>query len=394
LVSTTESSHGLHGFNGSQSTSLRIGFDARSICGERTGVGTYAANLVEALLHVAPGISPVIISDRDLPSLPWLRSERIKTVVRPTASRNNLIWTNVALRRAISGQHLSLFHSPGYTRPLGLNVPSIVTLHDVCYAAAPEWYPHKLSSFRQFWYRQSAAGADAILTDSEFSRREILRVYRVTPEKVHTICLGVDHAKFRRIDDPRIMSDVKAQYKVSDDFLLFVGDIHPRRNIGTIIEALHQVKNVNPSFRALELVVIGRPLELPPSWKQPDVRYLGYVPDTDLPLFYNAARALVYPSFYEGFGFPIVEAMACGCPTIVSRGTACEETAGGAGLLVDPASVQSVSEAITGLLVNKDLAERYKAAGSKRAEQFDWHKTARETLAVYSNLNKPRIAGT
>src|SRR5439155_23491423 len=114
--------------------------------------------------------------------------------------------------------------------------------------------------------------------------------------------------------------------------------------------------------------------------KQFDVRYLGYIPHDDLPLFYNAASALVYPSFYEGFGFPIVEAMASGCPVIVSRGTACEETAGGAGLTVDPASVGSVAEAITALLQNHDLAGQCIEAGFKRAAAFDWHKTAKETL--------------
>jgi glycosyltransferase involved in cell wall biosynthesis len=311
--------------------------------------------------------------------------------VRPAGSRNNLIWTNISLRGALAGQPLNLFHSPGYTRPIGLGVPSVVTLHDICYAAAPQWYPHKLSSFRQFWYRQSATGADAILTDSEFSRREILRVYGVPPEKVHTIYLGVDQAKFCRIENGQVIREFIGRQGLPGDFLLIVGDIHPRRNLGRVIEALHQVKAANAEIRKLELVVIGRALDLPESWKQPDVRYLGYIPDDDLPLFYNAARALVHPSFYEGFGLPIVEAMACGCPVIVSRGTACEETAGEAGLLVDPASVQSVAEAITGLLENQGLAEQFRAVALKRAADFDWRKTARQTWEVYSTLNKPRI---
>ena len=202
------------------------------------------------------------------------------------------------------------------------------------------------------------------------------------PERVHTIYLGVDHAKFT-VQEPK---DLKLRYNLPQDFILFVGDIHPRRNVGTIIGALHQLKASNPKFRELELVVIGRELEVPADWKQPDVRYLGYVSDDDLPFFYNAAKAFAYPSFYEGFGFPIVEAMACGCPTIVSQGTACEEIAGGVGLLVDPNSVRAMAEAITGFLENRDLAGRCKAAGLKRAAEFDWHKTARETLAVYSTL--------
>src|SRR5262249_32413175 len=193
--------------------------------------------------------------------------------------------------------------------------------------------------------------------------------------------------KFCLLQDPEPISALLARYSLSPNFLLFVGDIHPRRNVGTIIRALHELKAANTAFHDLELLVIGRALvELPAAWKQPGVRYLGYIPDSDLRLLYNAARALVYPSFYEGFGFPVLEAMACGCPVIVSRGTACEEVAGGAGLKVDPASVQSVAEAISALMQNRDLAGRCAETGLARAAGFDWRTTAKQTLQVYMNV--------
>src|SRR5438094_3237836 len=185
-------SRGLRRLNGFKSNALRVGVDARSLCGHRTGVGTYAANLIEALLEADPDISPVLFSTEMSPALRGLRGDRVHT----GGSRNNFVWTNISLRRAIARNRIDLFHSPGYTRPLGVSVPSIVTLHDVCYAAAPQWYPYPSGFLRQIWYRRSAASAGAILTDSDFSRREIIRVYPVSPNKVYAIYPGVDHRRF------------------------------------------------------------------------------------------------------------------------------------------------------------------------------------------------------
>src|SRR5260370_18165736 len=174
-VERTRRKH-IEGLSGLRLHSFRVGLDARGLCGDRTGGGTYAAILIEALLGVDRGSSPVLFSADVPPPLPWLGDEGVRTVARPAGGRNNVFWTNISLRRAIAGSRIDLFHSPGYTRPLGLSLPSIVTLHDVCYAAAPQWYPYPSGFLRQSWYRQSALGANAILTDSKFSRREIMRV--------------------------------------------------------------------------------------------------------------------------------------------------------------------------------------------------------------------------
>jgi len=357
---------------------LRVGFDARALCGERTGVGTYAANLIESLLEVDPEISVVLVSAEAVPPERWLENQRVRNVTMGRGRRNNLLWSNVSLRRAIAAEGVDVFHGPGYTRPFGLGIPSVVTLHDISYAAAPQWYPYRSDFLRQAWYRRSAVGADAILTDSEFSRREIIRVYGVPADKVHTAYLGVDHRRFFPRAEREAIRELLERYGLPKDFVLFVGDVHPRRNLARVIEA---AQKVNVPF-----VVIGRVVEAPAAPAHPDVRYLGYVPEADLPLFYNAARALVYVSFYEGFGFPIVEAMACGCPAIVSRGTVCEETAGDAGLKVDAASVQSIAETIAAVIHNPDVARRLTEAGLKRAAEFDWRKTAEKTLKVYRHV--------
>ncbi|HEY2955105.1 MAG TPA: glycosyltransferase family 1 protein, partial [Candidatus Eisenbacteria bacterium] len=315
---------------------LLIAFDARSLRGERTGVGNYLSNLLEQLLSIDRAVEPLLVSDGPLPPFPWLDRERVRVERTSLRIDDNLLWTNLALRRKLSSGGAALFHSPGYTAPLGATIPTIVTLHDVSYASHPEWYPHAGGWLRRLWYRASARGADRVLTDSEFSRREIVRVYGCKPERVRRIYLGVDRRRFRPLDDRAALEALRGRYRLPSDFVLFVGDVHPRRNLKQIAEAVARLRGSPQAPGELELVVVGRVLDraaLPEG--APGVRILGYVPDGDLPLFYNAARAFVFPSSYEGFGLGVLEAMASGCPVVVGRGTACEEVAAEACIAVE-----------------------------------------------------------
>jgi alpha-1,3-rhamnosyl/mannosyltransferase len=172
-----------------------------------------------------------------------------------------------------------------------------------------------------------------------------------------------------------------------------VGDIHPRRNLDRAVAAFRQVRSSDPQSRELQFVLVGRKLLASDSLEaalqnesDSGVRSLGYVEEADLPLFYSAAAAFLFPSLYEGFGLSVLEAMACGCPVIVARETACEEIAGTAAIAIDPYDVAAMAEAVRAILTNQDVAARYSEAGLARAESFSWRRTAEETLAVYRKV--------
>ena len=186
--------------------------------------------------------------------------------------------------------------------PLWPPRPALVTLHDISYAAHPEWYPYPLNAARKLWYRASAQRVDAILTDSEFSRREILRVYGVNPAGVFRVYLGVNATTFRRTEDPDRLSDFRGRYRLPGRFILHVGDIHPRRNLDRAAAAFRQVRSSDPQSRELQFVLVGRKLLASDSLEaalqnesDSGVRSLGYVEEGDLPLFYSAAAALAVP---------------------------------------------------------------------------------------------------
>jgi glycosyltransferase involved in cell wall biosynthesis len=378
---------------------LQIAFDARSLCGARTGVGTYTANLLQELLRIDSALRILLVADQAMPASAGLDPKRVRVLTSASRARNNFLWSNFALTRALRKQRPELFHSPGYTVPLWPPRPALVTLHDISYAAHPEWYPYPLNAARKLWYRASAQRVDAILTDSEFSRREILRVYGVNPARVFRVHLGVSATTFRRTEDPDRLSDFRGRYRLPGRFILHVGDIHPRRNLDRAVAAFRQVRSSDPQSRELQFVLVGRKLLSSDSLEaalqnesDSGVRSLGYVEEGDLPLFYSDAAALLFPSLYEGFGLSVLEAMACGCPVIVARGTACEEIAGTAAIAIDPQDVTAMAEAVRAILTNQEVAARYSRAGLARAESFSWRRTAEETLAVYRKVLAARFS--
>jgi len=352
----------------------------------RIGVSVYIWHLHAALT--------ALLGDRLVPIASWFArpvtgarralGERMATLVR------DLWWHQAGVTVAARRRGCGLVHLPAGLGPMAGSFPAVVTVHDVM----PIRFPYL---FRP-WYRYYAGAvmprlarrAHAVIADSNASKGEIVEWLRVPAERVSVVPLGVDPV-FRPLapDDPWA-ADVRRRHDLPRDFVLVVGAIEPRKNLPRVLEALRQVR-AHPGAPAPTLVHAG-----PEAWRPEAVagavrhlgladavRFLGYVPVEELRALYGLARVFVYPSLWEGFGMPVLEAMACGCPVVTSNVSSLPEVAGDAAVLVDPRSTEDIARGIAAVWCDEGLRSRLAPRGLARAAQFSWARAARETAAVY-----------
>jgi alpha-1,3-rhamnosyl/mannosyltransferase len=309
-------------------------------------------------------------------------------VQEPPHPPTNVGWTIVGLPRAAARARVDLIHAPAYTAPLWAGVPVVLTIHDVSYARHPEWYPYRRDRLRRAFYRRSARAAAEILTDSEFSAAEIHAAYGIAPGRITVAPLGVSR-DFSPAGDASLPGELPAG--VTPPFLLHVGDLHERRNLAVVVDAVLEARRHFGALPALSLVLAGIDrgvaaglCEIAREAEAPDaVVMLGVVAEPQLHMLYRSAAALVYPSRYEGFGLPVLEAMASGTPVIGSRAASIPEVLGDAGVLVDPEDTQGWTDAIVDVVKDEHRRRRMRAAGLARAAEFTWARTARITRDVY-----------
>jgi alpha-1,3-rhamnosyl/mannosyltransferase len=346
------------------------------------------SELVPALLSAGDRLEIVALGGRreQLPS-------GVAYVREPWHPPTNLGWAAVGLPRAAARAGVDLIHAPAYTAPLRAGVPVVLTIHDVSYERHPEWYPYRRDWLRRAFYRHSARTAAHVLTDSEFSRGEIVAAYGLPTDRITVAPLGVT-ASFAPGES---LASLPAG--VTPPFLLHVGDLHERRNLPLVVEALLDIRR-RRTTGAPSLVLagvdrgVGRRLSsmaLEAGDSAAVVR-LGPVTESVLRSLYAHASGLVYPSRYEGFGLPLLEAMASGTPVLASRAASIPEIIGDAGLLLDPDDGQAWRGAIDSFVGDAALRVRLRDAGLARVRQFTWARTAGITLEVYRSVTKDRGA--
>jgi glycosyltransferase involved in cell wall biosynthesis len=291
----------------------------------------------------------------------------------------------VGLPRAAARAEVDVIHAPAYTAPLWSSAPVVLTIHDVSYERHPGWYPYERDVVRRLFYRRSARSAARVVTDSEFSAGEIAAAYRIPRQRITVAPLGVSD-----LFAPGGGTRDALPAGIATPFLLHVGDLHERRNLPLLVHAMFEAQR-RPGMPPLSLVLAGVDRGVGDRLRMyardagsPDaVICLGAVTDAQLLALYRGAAALVYPSRYEGFGLPVLEAMACGTPVIASRAASIPEVLGDAGVLLDPDDEPGWAEAIARVSGDEWERGRMRAAGLVRARGFTWARTAQVTIDVY-----------
>lgn len=364
---------------------MRIGLSAWRLLGQRGGVANYLFHLLEHYQRLAPDDEFLVFSEDRAPAWEPTGNGR-RVAVNVPLWENNLSWSEWVLPFALRRARLDLLHSVAYGQPCSSPGPSIVTVHDVSYKRHPEWFPGRAGAYLRLSTGTAARRAALLLTDSEFSAAELAELYHVPADRLAVIPLGVEPAFRPDVDT----AAVRARYRLPERYVLYLGGIHTRRRADLLVEACARVL----PGREASLVVAG-PAEagdyrvaehVARLGLGAQVRLLGYVPQADLPALYAAASVFAWPTVYEGFGLPPLEALACGCPTVVANATSLPEVVGDAALRVPVDDTEALADALARLLDDSDLAAGLRAAGPVQAAKFRWEDTAAATLAAYRRV--------
>jgi glycosyltransferase involved in cell wall biosynthesis len=353
-----------------------IAVDASRLSVEHlTGTETYTAELLRAMTALSPPERFELYYNSSEPPV------GAPLLGEPVCIPFPRLWTHARLAIELRRRRPSLLFVPAHVVP-ALHPKSVVTIHDLGYLHYPESHPPSQLRMLNLTTRWSAHAAKRIIAISTFTKNDLVEHYHVDPAKIDVVHHGVSAAF-----EPSTQSEaerVRAQYHLPDRFLLAVGTVQPRKNYGRLARALALL---GPDD-SIELIIAGKrgwmadEVELEVAESRARVRWLGYVPDRDLPALYSAATIVCQPSLFEGFGMPAIEAMACGAPVIASTGSALPEICGEAARFVAPTETSSIASAIAELLTDEQQRRTFAAAGLARAAAFSWRSCAVQTLDV------------
>lgn len=371
---------------------LRVGINATALLSPRTGIGQYVYHLGRECLEAAD-VSPTFfygtwktqLREHPLPNIDTIKNS-IKIAIPWSYEIKNLIF-QVPFSMGLLKHPVDVYHEPSFLA-YRFPGPSVITVHDLSWIRHPETHPKQRLAAMDRYFPRSLERATAILTDCSFVKQELVELFGVNPKRVTPVPLGIS-SEF----SPRAPEECTAYLAehglVFGQYVLSVGTLEPRKNIANLIDAyLMLPTNLQRRF---PLVLVGMcgwlnsglEARMKPLVDRGMIKLLGFAPEAVMPLIYSGAAAFVFPSLYEGFGLPPLEAMACGVPVISSQTSSLPEVVGDAGILIDPYNVDAIVDSLRRVLEDRAFAERLSQQGIRRAAGFSWKRTAAETIGVY-----------
>jgi glycosyltransferase involved in cell wall biosynthesis len=377
---------------------MDIGIDYTAAVWQGGGIGRYTRNLIRALSELDAGNQYTLFvaggwGDGDGLG-PWPDNFRVRSI--PLSDRwLSILWQRLRLPipiQIITGR-LDLFHSPDFVLPPLGRTPAILTVHDLSFLRVPRFFVPGFRDYLEGAVCRAVARAQHILADSENTQHDLIELLAVPPGQVTVLYPGVED-RFRPIKDWEALARVRARYGLPDRFVLGLGTLQPRKNFDGLVEAFRWLLSEwgdEPEIADLHLVISGGK-----GWMFEDtlalvervglserVHFAGFVEDADLPALYTMAAVFAFPSWYEGFGLPVLEAMACSTPVVAADNSSLPEVVGDAGLMVDASDAGGLAAALAKLLTDEVLRARLELAGAEQVRCFTWENAARQLLDLY-----------
>jgi glycosyltransferase involved in cell wall biosynthesis len=376
---------------------LHIAIDAHSVGAGLGGNESYIANLIEALAEIdTENRYTLYVTRRE--AVERFTGRWPHVLVRLTWPHTPLVRIPLTLSAELRRRPVDLLHVQ-YTAPPLAPCAVVATIHDLSFEHLPETFKRRSRAQLRLTVRRTARMARAIIAPSEYSRRDLIETYDLPPERVMVTPLSAA-PHLAPVTDEGERRRVRELYGISGDYILAVGAIQPRKNLVRLIEAYADLRDARSQDKLPQLLLVGGR-----GWlygetmsavnlrsNNGDIRFTGYVREEDLPALYTDALCFVYPSYFEGFGLPVLEAMACGAPVVAGNRTSLPEVVADAGLLVDPFDKSELARAIGRIIDDASLRRKLRARGLERAREFSWRETARLTLEVYERAARSNRA--
>jgi glycosyltransferase involved in cell wall biosynthesis len=368
---------------------LRIAIDARKI--RDYGIGTYLRNLLRHLSRLDSQTEYILLCRADDSAAMDEVGKNFRAIPEPAKpySVREQLRIPLDLRR----ERIDLFHAPHYVLPPLTPCKSVVTIHDCIHLRFPQYLPSRLGyAYARSSMWMATHRANRVLTVSEASKRDILRYFHIPERRIDVIYNAIDD-RLGETPQPDEIERVRDRYQLNAPFVLYAGNIKPHKNLERLIEAFYMLRQ-DPDLTHVKLLIIGDEISKYATLRRAvhryklhkHVRFFGFVPDKTLAVLYRLARVFVFPSLYEGFGFPPLEAMASGTPVITSNVSSLPEVVGDAALMIDPMEAAAIAQAMRRVLMDSELREELRQRGLRRVKEFSWERSVRRVREIYDEV--------